>query len=99
MLCFHALLTTYDVKKCTEDVYWVVYIEICQWVVSKSAKKPLIFSPFLHRNHTAGSCAYMRTTRKTLHLATALYYALQVAIWESHRQALHAAQQHKIYTA
>ena len=58
----------------------------------KKCKKHPIFSPFLTRNHTAGSCAYMRTTTKTPRPATA---PSRAAVRDAHRQALHAAQQHE----
>ena len=38
MLCFHTLLTIYDVRKGTEGMQWALYIEICQQGASKSAK-------------------------------------------------------------
>ncbi len=49
MLCFRALLTTYDFEKCTKHVYWVVYIEIRLRTASKSAKnhcKTVFFRAF-----------------------------------------------------
>ncbi len=52
----------------------------------KKCKKHVIFSPFWLRNHTVGSCAYMRTTTKTTCLATIQYHVLWITIRDAQRQ-------------
>ena len=84
ILCFHALLTRYSVKESTENEQWLLYNEIRQSTgCFKKCKKLSFLAPFLPRNHTAGSCSYMRTTTITLRLATTQSHPPRVVIQDA----------------
>ena len=62
MLYFHTMLIKYHVIESTEDVY----IEIRQWVASKSAKKmEFLLSPFSAQKSYGGQLVAMHTTTVT----------------------------------
>ncbi len=63
-------------------------------MASKSAKKPSFLEPFLPRNHTTGSCAYMRTTTKTPRLGQTQYHAPWVALLRDARTKIGTAAGH-----
>ncbi len=93
-VCMLILLEVGDSKSNPSETWWVsvTWSEEEQVYVSqavrcsqgqKECKKLLFLEPFLPRNHTAGSCEYMRTTTITPRLATTQYHALRVAIWDA----------------